>query len=356
MVNFNYTSREVTVKVVYYGPGLCGKTTSLQYIYRHIPRNKKGKMVSLATQTDRTLFFDFLPIELGKLKGLNTKIQLYTVPGQVFYDATRKLVLKGADGVVFVADSQKDMRQANIESFKNLKDNLRNLGFDLAEIPHVLQFNKRDLDNILDVDTLNQDLNEYNVPWFETSAITGDGVMETLRETVRAVLVNISDKYNLEIEELVGESDQAATEAAAAAPEAEAGEPDEPVSEVEGADVAGIDDSIELSELPYPDSFSADLEELGDEDLSQSYEVQMVEESISAEMDGVEELSPDSEIADDEAPASEPSVDTGIQVFTGTPMRIDRYHYSLPVTIEVPEEMDLKALRFTLDLNFRKKL
>ncbi len=170
MVNFNYTSREVTVKIVYYGPGLCGKTTSLQHIYKHIPRSKKGKMVSLATQTDRTLFFDFLPIELGQIKGLNTKIQLYTVPGQVFYDATRKLVLKGADGIVFVADSQKDMLQANIDSFGNLISNLRMLGFELKELPHVMQYNKRDLDNILAVKNLNKEVNQFNVPHLHGSS------------------------------------------------------------------------------------------------------------------------------------------------------------------------------------------
>lgn len=358
MVNFNYTSREVTVKVVFYGPGLCGKTTSLQYIYKHIPRNKKGKMVSLATQTDRTLFFDFLPIELGKLKGLNTKIQLYTVPGQVFYDATRKLVLKGADAVVFVADSQKDMRQANKDSFYNLKDNLRALGFELETIPHVIQYNKRDLDKILDVDTLNKDLNEMNAPWFETSAITGEGILETLREVVRLVLVNISDKYNLEIEELVAEEKLAkGIVASPAAPEAL---DSDSLSEVDDGDVAGIDDSIELSDLPYPDTLSADLEELGDADLSNSYEVQLVDESFIDEE--VEELDASSEVDDDEPKSKAKGKGKArpgareIQAFPGTPQKIDQHHYSLPITIEVPDEVDLKALRFTLDINFRRKL
>ena len=347
MVNFNYTSREVTVKIVYYGPGLCGKTTSLQYIYKHIPRSKKGKMVSLATQTDRTLFFDFLPIELGQIKGLNTKIQLYTVPGQVFYDATRKLVLKGADGIVFVADSQKDMLQANKDSFNNLISNLRALGFELNELPHVIQYNKRDLDNVLDVETLEKEVNQFNVPHFETSAITGEGVVETLREIARIVLLNISEKYDVELEELAAE-------------EILSKHGDEEISEVDDMDVQDAEDSISLSDLPYPDSFSADLEEFNRDELSNSYEVQLVEESVeSASKEEVEELSADSEIMDDEEesePVSESSVDDGIQAFPGTPIRIDRYHYSLPITIEVPKSVDLKTMRFTVDINFREKM
>lgn len=342
MVNFNYTSREVTVKIVYYGPGLCGKTTSLQHIYKHIPRSKKGKMVSLATQTDRTLFFDFLPIELGQIKGLNTKIQLYTVPGQVFYDATRKLVLKGADGIVFVADSQKDMLQANIDSFGNLISNLRSLGFELKELPHVLQYNKRDLDNILTVKSLNKEVNQFNVPHFESSAITGDGVVETLREIARIVLLNISTKYDVELEELAAE-------------EILSQQGDEPISEIDDMDVQDTDDSISLSDLPYPDSFSTDLEELKGDELSNSYEVQLLEESVDSSNTEVEELSADSEIQEKKQ-APELSVDDGIQAFPGTPIRIDRYHYSLPITIEVPKNIDLKNMRFTVDINFRKKV
>ncbi|NOY22366.1 MAG: hypothetical protein GXO70_02485 [Acidobacteria bacterium] len=341
MVNFNYTSREVTVKIVYYGPGLCGKTTSLQHIYKHIPRSKKGKMVSLATQTDRTLFFDFLPIELGKIKGLNTKIQLYTVPGQVFYDATRKLVLKGADGIVFVADSQKDMLQANVDSFGNLVSNLRTLGFELEQLPHVIQYNKRDLDNILDVNVLNKEVNQFDVPHFKTSAITGEGVVETLREIARIVLLNISEKYDVELEELAAE-------------EFLSQPGDEPISEIDDMDVQGMDDSISLSDLPYPDSFSTDLEELNGNELSNSYEVQLLEESVDSSNSEVEELSADSEIMEKKE-THEPS-DDGIQTFPGTPIRIDQYHYSLPLTIEIPKNIDLRNMRFTVDINFRKKV
>src|SRR2546427_12711869 len=149
MVLFNYTTKELTAKIVYYGPGLCGKTTNLQFIYDSLPGHvKKGKMLSLATKTDRTLFFDFLPIDLGEIRGMKTRIQLYTVPGQVFYNETRRLVLKGADGVVFVADSQKQMMEANLDSFRNLDENVRVHSMKLLEMPLVLQYNKRDLPNL----------------------------------------------------------------------------------------------------------------------------------------------------------------------------------------------------------------
>jgi signal recognition particle receptor subunit beta len=166
VVLVNYTTRELTAKLVYYGPGLCGKTTNLQYVYDALlPDDRRGKMVSLATETDRTLFFDFLPLEIGTIKGLKTRLQLYTVPGQVHYNATRKIVLKGADGIVFVADSQRSMKEANKESFKNMKDNLAEHGLDLKAIPHVLQFNKRDLPDVMPVEEMFEDLNEHNVPF-----------------------------------------------------------------------------------------------------------------------------------------------------------------------------------------------
>src|SRR6058998_2498658 len=174
MVLFNYSTRELTAKIVYYGPGLCGKTTNLQYTYESLPDNvKKGKMLSLATKTDRTLFFDFLPLELGKIRGMKTRIQLYTVPGQVFYNSTRKLVLKGADGVVFVADSQGKMLEANVESYKNLEDNLREMGLRIEEIPLVMQFNKRDLPHLSSIEEMNAQINRHNAPFYEAVATRG---------------------------------------------------------------------------------------------------------------------------------------------------------------------------------------
>lgn len=184
----NYASREINCKIVYYGPGLCGKTTNLQYIYNKTAEESKGKMISLATETERTLFFDFLPLALGEIRGFKTRFHLYTVPGQVFYDASRKLILKGVDGVVFVADSQEERLDANIESLENLKDNLEEQGFDLEKIPFVIQHNKRDLPNVSSVEELSNLLNERNVPEFEACAMTGEGVFETLKGVAKLVL------------------------------------------------------------------------------------------------------------------------------------------------------------------------
>ncbi|MEO1369951.1 MAG: GTPase domain-containing protein, partial [Acidobacteriota bacterium] len=182
MVFFNYSTMQMAAKVVYYGPGLCGKTTNLQWIFEHTSNDSRGEMVSLATETDRTLFFDLLPIDVGSIAGFSTRIQLYTVPGQVFYNTTRKLVLKGVDGVVFVADSQRPMLQANIESFQNLEENLAEMGLTLETIPLVLQYNKRDLPNIMSIPELEQALNpEGRYQSLGASALNGDGVFETLK-------------------------------------------------------------------------------------------------------------------------------------------------------------------------------
>ncbi len=184
----NYASREINCKIVYYGPGLCGKTTNLQFIYNKTAEESKGKMISLATETERTLFFDFLPLALGEIRGFKTRFHLYTVPGQVFYDASRKLILKGVDGVVFVADSQDERLDANIESMENLRDNLEEQGFDLEKIPFVIQYNKRDLPNITPVEELSQLLNPRQVPELEACAMSGDGVFETLKAVAKLVL------------------------------------------------------------------------------------------------------------------------------------------------------------------------
>ncbi|WP_321367514.1 GTPase domain-containing protein [uncultured Desulfuromusa sp.] len=184
----NYASREINCKIVYYGPGLCGKTTNLQFIYNKTAEESKGKMISLATETERTLFFDFLPLALGEIRGFKTRFHLYTVPGQVFYDASRKLILKGVDGVVFVADSQEERLDANIESLENLKDNLDEQGFDLEKIPFVIQYNKRDLPNVSSVEELSALLNPRKVPELEGCAMSGEGVFETLKAVAKLVL------------------------------------------------------------------------------------------------------------------------------------------------------------------------
>jgi mutual gliding-motility protein MglA len=187
----NYVAREINCKIVYYGPGLGGKTTNLQYLYEITGAANKGKLVSLATETERTLFFDFLPIDLGQIRGLRTRFHLYTVPGQVFYDASRKLILRGVDGVVFVADSQEERLEANLESISNLEQNLREHGFDLRKVPYVLQLNKRDLPNAMPVEQLEQQLQFKGEPVFEAVARTGAGVVETLKGVARQVLIEL---------------------------------------------------------------------------------------------------------------------------------------------------------------------
>lgn len=192
MVFFNWATMQMAAKIVYYGPGLCGKTTNLSYIYAKTAPGSRGEMVSLETETDRTLFFDLLPLEVGKVGGFRTRLQLYTVPGQVFYNTTRKLVLKGVDGIVFVADSQRPMAEANVESLHNLQENLAELGLDISTLPLVLQYNKRDLRNILSVDELESALNPRGtLPWFEAVAVQGDGVFETLKAITKLTLKNL---------------------------------------------------------------------------------------------------------------------------------------------------------------------
>lgn len=187
----NYSAREINCKIVYYGPGLCGKTTNLQIIYKKTRPESKGKMITLATETERTLFFDFLPIALGDIKGFKTRFHLYTVPGQIFYDASRKLILKGVDGIVFVADSQVERMDANIESFDNMKTNLEEQGYKLEQIPYVIQYNKRDLPDIVPIPELKQVLNTAGVPDFEAVAYDGTGVFETLKAVVKQVLIEL---------------------------------------------------------------------------------------------------------------------------------------------------------------------
>jgi mutual gliding-motility protein MglA len=187
----NYVAREINCKIVYYGPGLGGKTTNLQYLYDITNSENKGKLVSLATETERTLFFDFLPIDLGQIRGLRTRFHLYTVPGQVFYDASRKLILRGVDGVVFVADSQDERLDANLESLANLKQNLKEHGFDIGKIPYVLQLNKRDLPNVMPAEQLKNLLLVKGEPVFEAVATRGFGIVDTLKGVARQVLVEL---------------------------------------------------------------------------------------------------------------------------------------------------------------------
>ncbi len=195
MVFFNYALRKLNAKIVYYGPGLCGKTTNLQWIHDHFEGGQRGKMISLATEGDRTIFFDLLPIDIGSIRGMDVTLQLYTVPGQVHYNSTRQLVLRGADGVVFVADSQRTMKTSNAESFENLQENLMLQGIDIKDFPHILQFNKRDLRDLLSTEDLNESLNVFSCPIFEAIATEGIGVQESLEGIVKLVMRNLREKY-----------------------------------------------------------------------------------------------------------------------------------------------------------------
>ncbi|MCB9882469.1 MAG: GTPase [Planctomycetes bacterium] len=193
MVQINFALREVSCKIVYYGPGMSGKTTNLEVVHQKAPEQNKGELTSISTDGDRTLFFDFMPLDLGTIAGMRTKFQLYTVPGQVYYNSTRKLVLQGVDGVIFVADSDPDKVAENLESLDNLEENLREYGKDLKELPHVIQFNKRDLPKVLSVEEMNSQLNRYGAPTFEGIAPTGQGVFPTLKVLAGLVLESINN-------------------------------------------------------------------------------------------------------------------------------------------------------------------
>jgi mutual gliding-motility protein MglA len=192
MSMINYASREINCKIVYYGTGLGGKTTNLEYVHSRVDPDTRGKLISLATEADRTLFFDFLPVDLGAIRGFKTRFHLYTVPGQVYYNASRKLILKGVDGIIFVADSQRDRSEANIEAMHNLYENLESYGYDLSKIPFVIQYNKRDMERILSVEELRAELNPMGVPDFEAVAVEGKGVFETLKVVSKQVVKSLS--------------------------------------------------------------------------------------------------------------------------------------------------------------------
>ena len=307
MVLFNYATRELTAKVVYYGPGLGGKTTNLEQIHKSLPEKTRGKMLSLATQTDRTLFFDFLPMDLGTVKGMKTRVQLYTVPGQVFYDATRKLVLKGADAVVFVADSQNEMLESNLESWENLKQNLMENNLDINTIPVVIQYNKRDLPNVMPVKDLNQKINVIKAPYFEAIAIRGIGVPETLKGIAKVVLRSLQRRYARE-EVMEGQVEIRADEMAdiEAMQEADAkSEATAPSGVVLPTDVT-LDFAAleEIRELP-----DADELEIGGEDASMTLEpLPEAPEELHAieELEEIVEVSSSMPVA---APAVEPKAE-----------------------------------------------
>lgn len=190
----NYSTKEINFKIVYYGPGLSGKTTNIKYIYSKIRKNNKGKLVSLATETERTLFFDFVPFDLGTIKGYKVKIHLYTVPGQIYYSSSRKLILKGVDGIIFVADSQNERYEANLESFSDMLNNLRDYNISFKNLPYILQLNKRDLPNVTPIDELVRALRKKEEPVIESIALQGAGVIETLKKVSKMVMMNVRTK------------------------------------------------------------------------------------------------------------------------------------------------------------------
>lgn len=300
MAILNYTSKEITVKIVYYGPGLSGKTTNIKYIASRIPEDKRGKIITLQTEEDRTLFFDFLPFTVATANGYKLRLQLYTVPGQVFYESTRKLVLQGADGVVFVADSQKQVLEANIESYLSMKSNLKENGIDYRKVPLVFQYNKRDLPNILPVEVLNQKLNELKVPYFESIAIQGKGVLETLFKIVELTVNDLKSKYKLldtistsevldNIKELVGELEE----------------------EVEAAEE--VDFELDLGELSEELDLSEELEEMPEETPHEEKTSPEAEPLPEVEFE-IEEVAPEPVKKERKAPEKEvPQKEEGVE-------------------------------------------
>ncbi len=262
MVMINRATKEITLKIVYYGPGLCGKTTNLEYIYSKANPARRGKLLSVTTETDRTLFFDFLPVELGTMRGMKVRVQLYTVPGQVFYDATRRIVLRGSDGVVFVADSQSVMVEANMESIQNLKTNLRLNGLDPDSVPLVFQYNKQDLRGLSPFEDMEEKLNWRSVPSFPSVATVGQGVNETLRKIIEEVIRSLHEK-DVALRKAVGDKRVSAHEGfGPTAVEAACGEKTSPFSEVVAdtdarrayAEASGPGPGITAPEnLPEPD-------------------------------------------------------------------------------------------------------
>jgi mutual gliding-motility protein MglA len=270
MVAINYATREVSCKIVYYGPGLSGKTTNLQYVHQKVPSNTKGKLISLATDADRTLYFDFLPINIGSINGFAAKFQLYTVPGQVYYNATRKLVLRGVDGLVFVADSQPDKMDENIESLNNLKENLAEYGYNLDEVPIAIQYNKQDLPNVMTSEQMRPVLNPHGWPEFEASATEGFGVFDTLKCILKLVL----DK---------AKTGGTAPKTSAAAPETPAGQPPvaEPQTQPEPEQAVVSEQAAVPPAVPMPQPAEETSEELVPEPVMHMVGSSQTEETAS---------------------------------------------------------------------------
>lgn len=372
MAFVNYNNKEITVKIVYYGPALSGKTTCLQYIYNSKEYKKKGKLITLDTDGDRTLFFDFLPIEIGKLGDYSIKMQLYTVPGQVAYDTTRKLVLQGSDGVVFVADSQVVMREQNNDSFKNLKDNLKANKISFAELPLIFQYNKRDLKETLPSEVLNKDLNPNNKPFFPTIGTTGENVLEGLHAIMKMVIIYLKNKLTVfQKDKTVMFSREEATDTIIAAKEAKAAK-----KEVDSFDKLNNEDTekedlFELSGPEQDDSLRTvdykpgvqeeEVFQLGDDNIldevSSGDSLEIPDVNLKDELGDVKEeqkvsepsqdlsdepvaLTPEMESKDEQVVYAKPSTDKSVEI---------------PVNIQIPKDKDEIKINLNLQIVIKKK-
>jgi signal recognition particle receptor subunit beta len=374
MAFVNYNNKEITVKIVYYGPALSGKTTCLQYIYNSKEYKKKGKLITLDTDGDRTLFFDFLPIEIGKLGDYSIKMQLYTVPGQVAYDTTRKLVLQGSDGVVFVADSQVVVREQNIDSFQNFKDNLKANKISYAELPLIFEFNKRDLKEILPIDVLNKDLNSDNKPFFPTIGTTGENVLEGLHAIMKMVIIYLKNKLSIfQKDKTVMFSREEATDTIVAQKDAKGvktkADKDHKVNEedTEKEEVFELahpeqDDSLRTVDYEPADQDEevfqlgddSIVDEAGDQDLLEIPDVNLKDElgdikeeqEESESTDALSEheepvaLTPDMERKEDQVIYAKPSIDRSVEI---------------PVNIQIPEDKDEIKINLNLQIVIKKK-
>ena len=356
MAFVNYNNKEITAKIVYYGPALSGKTTCLRYIFNNDEVENKGKLITLDTDGDRTLFFDFLPMEIGKLGNYSIKIQLYTVPGQVAYDTTRKLVLQGADGVVFVADSQAVMREQNNESFTNLKKNLKLNNLQFEKIPLIFQFNKRDLKEILPITALNKDLNPDNKAFFPTVATNGENVLEGLHAVIKLVILHLKNQLSIfqkdktvmfSREEITTSSPQAAEKGAVLK---------EMMEEPHQADT----EEEEVFELSSPMIDAEDsLKPMADEDIFNLEEIRVVKAEKSdfdiPEIDFTEEERRDTDSVPfhPDIPASRRAEDETGEHSPSSPAAVQAY--DLPITLEVPDGHDGMQIHLNLKITLKKK-
>jgi len=364
MAFLNYSKKELDAKIVYYGPALCGKTTNVKFIHDNIKKDQRGKLISIATQTDRTLFFDFLPIELGDIRGFKTRFHIYTVPGQVFYNATRRAVLTGVDGIVFVADSQRNMLNQNIESMNNLEENLATYGKKLENIPHVMQYNKRDLSDILSVDELNKKLNKYEVEYFESIAINGKGVLETLTAICTSVLKSLKEQPNIESVATAEKEDVEKLHEIKEEEEIEEVREEEEIEEIRkipSEEASNIVDfgslkGEELEDIAEGESqFSEEgaLEEIREEDLEViSDESQMDIEEI-AEVEEIEEIESKEEEIKEEPPEEavvKEKITKEIKVTrAGEPESITQTLIKIPLSLKLPD-ID-REYSFTLSIS-----